>query len=177
MLKLIDANEKYLREYKEAYIKANEKINKGLIKKHDLMFLNPDEVNIIQIFKDNRDQNKLPSHYVPSYDYFFVEDDKFIGVIHIRIRLTDNLLKYGGHIGYGINPKYWNQGYGTELLKLGLEKAKELIEENKVLITCDDDNVASAKIIEKNGGILENKVINTDQGETFLTRRYWINLK
>ena len=139
-----------------------------------MMFANPDQDDIIQKFKDNRDQSKLPSYYVPSYDYFAVDDDKFIGVIHIRIRLTEKLLRYGGHIGYAINPKYWNMGYGKQLLKIGLEQYKYLIEENDILITCDDDNVGSYKIIEANGGILENKVENEDCGEAFLTRRYWI---
>ena len=49
-----------------------------------------------------------------------------------------------------------------------------MIEDDKILITCDDDNVGSYKIIESNGGILENKVENEDAGEKFLTRRYWI---
>ena len=174
MLRLIDANKKYLDENKIAYEESIKKVKEGKIKKHDLMFLNPEETDIIQSFMDNRDQSKLPEYYVPSYDYFFVEDDKFIGVIHIRIRLTEGLLKYGGHIGYGINPLYWNKGYGTKLLKMGLEKAKELVKEDKILITCDDDNIGSYKIIENNGGVLENKVTNTDAGETFITRRYWI---
>ena len=174
MLKLIEAEEKYLQEYKEAYMLSLEKINDGLIKKHDLMFMNPDEVDIIQRMKDNRDKTKLKPTYVPSYDYFAVDDDKFIGVIHIRVSLTPALLNYGGHIGYGVNPKYWQQGYGTQILKLGLEKSKELIKEDRILVTCDDDNIGSYKIIEKNGGILENKVTNEDSGETFLTRRYWI---
>ena len=174
MLKLIEAEEKYLGQYKEAYMLSLEKIREGLIKKHNLMFMNPDDVNIIQSMKDNRDKTKLKPTYVPSYDYFAIDDDKFIGVIHIRNELTPSLLNYGGHIGYGINPKYWQQGYGTQLLKLGLEKTKELIKEDNVLITCDDDNIGSYKIIEKNGGVLENKVINTDEDETFLTRRYWI---
>ena len=93
-------------------------IELGNIKKHNMMFTNPDEKDIVQFFLDNRAQSKLPSYYVPSYDYFAVDDDKFIGVVHIRIRLTDNLLRYGGHIGYGVNPKYWKMGYGKELLKL-----------------------------------------------------------
>lgn len=177
MIKLIDADKKYLVQYKEAYSCTMKNINDKIIKKHNLMFLNPDDVDVVQRYMDNRDITKLPEGYVPSYDYFLVDDDKFIGVIHIRIRLTDNLLKYGGHIGYGINPKYWNKGYGTKLLELGLEKAKELVEEDNVLITCDDDNIGSYKIIENNGGILENKVINSDDDETFLTRRYWIKLK
>ena len=174
MLKLLEADEKYLQQYKEAYSESLNQIELGNIKKHDMMFLNPDENDIVQIFKDNREQSKLPKHYVPSYDYFAVDDDKFIGVIHIRIRLTENLMRYGGHIGYAINPKYWNMGYGKEILKLGLQEFKHLIIEDKILITCDDDNVGSYKIIEANGGILENKVYNEDCGEKFLTRRYWI---
>jgi len=175
MLKLIEADKKYLEQYREAYIESFKQMELGNIKKHNMLFINPDENDIIQQFKDNRDQSKLPSHYVPSYDYFAVDDDKFIGVIHIRVRLTENLMRYGGHIGYGINPKYWNMGYGKELLKIGLEQNKNLIEEDKILITCDDDNIGSYKIIESNGGILENKIENEDCGEKFLTRRYWIN--
>lgn len=140
------------------------------------MFYNPDEVDIIQKSKDSRVISKLKPNFVPSYDYFLVDDDKFIGRINIRIELTPSLLNYGGNIGYGINPKYWKMGYGTTILKLGLEKAKELGLQNKALITCDDDNIGPYKIIEKNGGILENIVENTDI-ETFLTRRYWINIK
>lgn len=149
-------------------------IELGNMKRHDSMFMNPDEKDVIQAFQENRDQSKLPSHYVPSYDYFAVDDDKLVGVIHIRIRLTDDLLKYGGHIGYGVNPKYWNMGYGKQILKLALEKYQDLIEEDRILITCDDDNIGSYKIIESNGGILENKVENEAVGEKFLTRRYWI---
>ena len=58
--------------------------------------------------------------------------------------------------------------------RINLSQYKDLIEEDKILITCDDDNIGSYKIIEANGGILENKVENEDQGENFLTRRYWI---
>lgn len=177
MIKLIEADEKYLEQYKEAYILSLQKIEEGLIKKHDLIFMNPDEIDIIQRMKDNRDKSKLKPTYVPSYDYFAVDEDKFIGVIHIRIDLTPALLQYGGNIGYGVNPKYWKQGYGTEILKLGLIKAQELIKSGKVLITCDVDNIGSYKIIEKNGGKLEGIVENTDKDETFMTRRYWINLK
>ena len=174
MLQIIEADEKYLEGYKDAYIEAVKQVALGNITKHDMMFDNPDAVDIIQKIKDNRDVTKLKPTYVPSYDFFAVDGDKFIGVIHIRIRLTDSLINYGGHIGYAINPKYWRQGYGKELLRLGLEQYKDLIEEDNILITCDDDNIGSYKIIEANGGILENKIENEDCGESFLTRRYWI---
>jgi len=176
MIKLIDANEEYLDEYKEAYFMSIEKINEGLIKKHDLMFYNPNEEDVVKKFMDSRDKSKLPEGWVPSYDYFIVDDDKFIGRISIRVELTPSLLNFGGHIGYGIHPKYWKMGYGTEALKLGLEVAKKL-GIDKVLLTCDDDNIGSYKIIEKNGGMLENKVMNESCGEIFLTRRYWIDIK
>ena len=178
MLILIDANEKYLKEYQEAYGLSVAKVNSGEIHKRDLMFVDINEVDIIQKMQDRRDPTKLKPNRVVSYDYFAVDRDKFIGLIHIRLELTPRLLQYAGHIGYGINPKYWRQGYGTELLRIGLIKAKELVKDDKVLVTCDDDNIGSAKVIENNGGILENKVINLDDdGEEVLTRQYWIKIR
>ena len=176
MIRLVDADKKYLGQYQEAYEKSLEMLENGIMKKHNMMFVNSKGEDIIQKFMDSRDRNKLPDGYVPSYDYFLVDDDKFIGIIHIRVSLTDSLLRYGGHIGYAINPKYWKLGYGTKILELGLANARELGIKDKVLITCDDDNIGSYKIIEKNGGVLENKIENESMGEKFLTRRYWINL-
>ena len=75
MLKLIDADSKYIEQYKEAYSLSLKQIELGNIKKQDMMFINPDEKDIVQFFMDNRDQSKLPSYYVPSYDYFAVDDD------------------------------------------------------------------------------------------------------
>ncbi len=174
MLKLIDADSRYINQYMEAYVDTLKEIEMGNMKKHNMVFVCPLEVNVIQYYNDNRDESKLPPNYVPSYDYFAVDDDKFIGIINIRTRLTEGLLRYGGHIGYGVDPRYWRKGYGREILKQGLEKAKKLIEEDNILITCDDDNIGSYKIIEANGGVLENKVENESCGEKFLTRRYWI---
>ena len=68
MLKLIDANEKYINQYREAYNESLKQMNLGKIKKHSMMFLNPDEKDIVQVFMDSRDQSKLPDYYVPSYD-------------------------------------------------------------------------------------------------------------
>ena len=176
-MKLVEPNGKYLKEYKEAYELMLEKVKQGQVKKHDITFSNIDKIDIIQKFIDDKDINKLPKGYVPSYNYFLVDEDRFVGEIHIRTELTPNLLVFGGNIGYGISPKYWKQGYGTKILELGLEKAKDLIKEDKVLITCDDDNIGSSKVIEKNGGILENKIKNIIDGEEIITRRYWIRIR
>lgn len=175
MVCLVDGDSRFLDEYKEAYTMSLEKIKNGCMSSHDLMFDNPDLVDVIQKMNDYRDVTKLKPGYVVAYDYFLVDDDKFIGVVSIRKDLTTSLLQYGGNISYAIHPKYWNQGYGNIILRLALDKAREM-GLYKVLITCDDCNVASYKIIESNGGVLENKVSNTVNGENFLTRRYWITL-
>ena len=90
--------------------------------------------------------------------------------------LTDSLLRHGGHIGYGIRYSKWNFGYGTKMLALALKKAKQMGLE-KVLITCNDDNIGSAKFIENNGGILQDIIKNVVDGKKIYTKRYWIELK
>ena len=177
MLILIDANEKYLDQYQEAYLLSISKVEKGEMSRRNLMFDDINNIDIVQKMKDRRDPSKLKPNRVPSYDYFAVDGDKFVGVIHIRTELIPILLQFGGHIGYGVNPKYWRKGYGTELLRLGLEKAKELIKDDNILVTCDDNNIGSAKVIENNGGVMENKVINHDEYGEVLTRRYWIKIR
>ena len=176
MLVLIEANEKYLKQYQEAYLLTLDIINRGEMNGRNMMFNDLNEVDIIQKMKDTRDITKLKPNRVLSYDYFAVDGDKFIGIIHIRPEINDNLLRIGGHIGYGVNPKYWKQGYGTELLRIGLIRIKELTKDDRVLVTCDDDNIGSAKVIENNGGVLENKIVNQDEYGEMLTRRYWIKL-
>ncbi|MBP5408005.1 MAG: GNAT family N-acetyltransferase [Bacilli bacterium] len=174
MLRLIEPTEKYIEGYKEAYDLSRKLIDEGKIMHHDSIFTDPYKYNIVQKFKDNLDLNKLPLGYVPAYHFILVDEDKFIGEIHIRTYLTEKLLQYAGHIGYGINPKYWNQGYGKAMLRMALEQYKDLIEDDNILITCDDDNIASSRIIEANGGVLENKVVNIVEGKEVFTRRYWI---
>jgi predicted acetyltransferase len=118
-----------------------------------------------------REQGKdLPEGRVPQTHLWLVEGSKFIGWVKIRHELNDTLMQYGGHIGYSIRPSERRKGYGTKILELGLEEAKRLGIE-KVLVTCDDDNIASAKIIEKNGGVMENTSISP---EGKVKRRYWI---
>lgn len=176
MIKLIDPDEKYLEQYQEAYILSLKEIRLGNMKEHDLIFSNTNEINLIQKAIDAKNEKKLKPGYVPAYHFFLIDDDKFIGEVHIRTKLTSLLLNFGGNIGYGINPKYWNQGYGNKILELSLIKAKEIGLKGKLLITCDNDNIASARIIEKNGGILENIVKNNYNDNVIITKRYWINL-
>lgn len=111
---------------------------------------------------------------VSGHEYWLVEGEEFIGEVSIRYELNAFLLEHGGHIGYGVRPSMKRKGYGTLILKLALDKLKER-GVMRALVTCDEDNIASMKIIESCGGVLENKVPSVFH-EGSLTRRYWIDL-
>lgn len=96
----------------------------------------------------------LPEGYVAHTTFWLVEGNEYIGRVDIRHDLNDFLRREGGHLGYDIRPSKRGQGYGKLILKLGLEKAKEMGLPN-ILITCDIDNIPSKKVIEANGGQLE----------------------
>ncbi|WP_321387114.1 GNAT family N-acetyltransferase [uncultured Enterococcus sp.] len=100
-------------------------------------------------------------------------DNRLVGMIDIRHTLNDYLLRFGGHIGYSVRRSEWNQGYAKEMLRQALDFCRTL-ELEKVLITCDKTNPASAKVIQFNGGKLENELLDESDGE--IVQRYWINL-
>ncbi|HST47236.1 GNAT family N-acetyltransferase [Jatrophihabitans sp.] len=97
-----------------------------------------------------------PPNWVHSSTYWWAEGAEFLGAIRIRHRLTPALLEHGGHIGYDIAPKARRRGYGTAMLRAALPVAAGLGIE-KALITCDVDNIGSRKVIEANGGVLEDE--------------------
>jgi predicted acetyltransferase len=119
-----------------------------------------------------KDQATTPPGMVPYEDFWLMEDDSWIGLLTLRLRLTEELLHAGGHIGYVIRPSKRRCGYGTALLRLGLDKACER-GLSRVLLTCDETNTGSRKIIEANGGQFENAVVVEGQADKKL--RYWIS--
>lgn len=128
------------------------------------------------VIKINNAMNGINLHdgYVPYSFYILVNDEKIIGSISIRHSIDDEMLRlYGGHIGYNIRPSERKKGYATKMLSLGLEKCKEL-GLKEVLITCKKDNIASAKTIENNGGILKEEVYIKEEDSNF--KKYWINI-
>ena len=92
-------------------------------------------------------------------------EDAVVGRISLRHALTPWLLEVGGHIGYAVRPSARRRGHATAALALMLDVAAER-RIDPVLVTCDDDNVASRKVIEANGGVLED-VRNTKM-------RFWV---
>ena len=110
---------------------------------------------------------------VPDSTFFCLDTDRniFVGAINIRHYLNEELLYTGGHIGDGIRPSERRKGYATAMIALGLEECRKL-DIKKVLMTCDKDNIGSARSIMNNGGILENEVIE----DGVLEQSYWITL-
>lgn len=170
-MELILPIEKYLDSYKEARSEYLEH------KVREYEFLNTDKFDVFEVIRNYREGIGLAEGYVPATYLWFVDQGEFIGEVSIRHELTESLLYFGGHIGYGIRVKRWKQGYATILLQQALEYACKTIKLDKVLITCNDNNVGSYKVIEKNGGILQDKIINIINGNERLTRRYWIDCK
>lgn len=138
--------------------------------------LDKDVDKVIDFLPKMTDASNLPEGHVPcSFFLVFNEKNQVVGRTSIRHELTDFLMQQGGHIGYGVMPEFRRRGYATEILKLSLEYCKNNLGLNRVLVTCDDDNIGSFKTIESNGGVLENKVVI--KGQDPLCRRYWIDIK
>jgi predicted acetyltransferase len=129
--------------------------------------------NSVSRAKDHSCGLNIAEGRVPATTYWLVRQGQILGPSNLRHELNDYLRKFGGHIGYSIRPSQRGKGFGILILKLTLEKARQL-GLDKVLVTCDDDNFASARVIEKNGGILEGNIV--DDSHKVPVRRYWIEL-
>lgn len=116
----------------------------------------------------------LGAGFVPHSTYWLIEDGAtVVAVSNLRHRLTDKLRRDGGHIGYGVRPTARGRGFGTEILRQTLARAKQL-GLPRVLITCSEANTASARVILKNDGVLASEEFIPEREET--VQRYWIEL-
>ena len=128
----------------------------------------------IEYLEKNKNEENLPESYSPHTLYLAINNNnEIVGAIGLRWKQVPVLMTFGGLIGYSIRPSQRGKGYASEMLKLALYKFKNTSIDN-ILITCKDFNLASKKVIEKNGGIFENIYINNDDGYTYL--RYWIKI-
>jgi predicted acetyltransferase len=171
--KLVPFSLDYLDRYLEK-LQEYSAHNDGSMSLQDRASLSPEEVaQLVQKLS----LEYLPEHVDPglvacSHYFLANEHNALLGECRIRHELTERLLWCGGHIGYDIYPSHRGKGYGNLILKLALEKAREL-GIYWVMVTCDEDNVISRKVIEANGGVLDEKCpLGEDDGVKIL--RFWI---
>ena len=118
-------------------------------------------------------EDTVPKGLVPSSTYLGVreKDNYIVGMIDIRHYLNNFLKQFGGNIGYSVRKSERNKGYAKQMLELALEKCKDL-KMKKVLITCDEDNIASEKVILSANAKFED--IRSFEGKN--KKRFWIEL-
>lgn len=105
------------------------------------------------------------THWVHCTNLWWVDGEEYVGRMSIRHELNDMLREVGGHIGYDVRRSRRREGHATAMLAAALQIAHDL-GIDPALVTCDDDNVASRLVIERNGGVLED----VRRGKL----RYWV---
>ncbi|MGG1608482.1 GNAT family N-acetyltransferase [Bacillus wiedmannii] len=170
-MKLLKPTNEYseqIMEYREAFLHADEQPHGSSSLQN---FAALDEW-FEKVSKQELGEN-LQGNRVPSSQFLSFEKGELVGFVNIRQRLNEELLQESGHIGYSVHPNKRRQGYATKQLKLALYEAQKLGLQ-KVLITCDKANIASAKTIQKVGGVLENEVVSSHTEE--IVQRYWVEI-
>lgn len=166
LVKLTEDYRKQLFDMMEEWLAVEQDFSPWAIRKNDY--------RNFEYYLENLELKEPKDGRVPDSVFFCldVERNIFVGAVNIRHYLTESLLYTGGHIGDGIRPSERRKGYATAMIGLALVECKKL-GITRVLMTCDKDNIGSAKSIRNNGGVLENEVINE---EGLWEQRYWIDL-
>lgn len=105
------------------------------------------------VAKKLAEATRRTADFVPSTQLWAILEERFVGRISIRHELNDALRREGGHIGYDTVPSFRGRGVATEMLRLALPVARTL-GLREALVTCNETNAASIRVIERNGGVL-----------------------
>lgn len=124
----------------------------------------------LKVLKNYSQGIALEDDEVATSTFWLINRDEVVGITRLRHKEVE----FDGHIGYDISPKFRNKGFGTLILKLVIEKCKDL-ELKEVIITCHINNEASRKIIEKNDGILLDTIFDKEENEWLY--KYKITIK
>jgi predicted acetyltransferase len=141
----------------------------------DLALARADYAAYVQSLKNIESGFGLAAGLVPWTTYWMIRrsDGRIVAASRLRHRLSPALEERGGHIGYDVRPDERRKGYGTRVLALTLEMARAR-SIGRVLVTCEKHNVASARIIGRNGGVFANESVLPRTGQ--VEQRYWIEL-
>lgn len=173
-LKLVQPSVRYRASFLAAYEECSS------VEKNDWIYLGPDgnEDLIYNRFDEyvetlHEREHTAPSHFVRGRAYWALADNEIVGRIGLRFELNDFLSNYGGHIGYIVRPSARRRGVASAMLAqvLATPKAQHI---GRLLLTCDEDNTASERVIRKNGGVYESMVYPV--GRRLGKKRFWITV-
>jgi len=159
----IDVSFQQIEDYKNEFILNNETIPGAA----NLTILATNEW--VKFVENTKYKESVTPGFVTAHTFFALDNNKIVGIINARHELNDYLLNFGGHIGYSVRKSERRKGYAKAMLSYTVDFLFSLGLE-KILITCDKNNIASKRTIESCGGILENEVATEDR----TTLRYWI---
>lgn len=138
-------------------------------------FLKDDPINGYKdwLIKTNLNWNGLYSEaeYILQRTHFIKNDGELVGFLGITLSLDKVFYNVGGHIGIGISPNHRRKYYAKDAFRLALDKCRQW-EMDRILVICNETNIASCSLIESCGGVFENKY----SFEKDVYRRYWFEL-
>lgn len=170
-MKLLTPDVAYERQYREMI-----SIWRATVETPAPWVLDLDDTDFPRLVADLLDWSKgvhVQEGWVPSATFWLYDEegDKLLGAVNIRLELNDSFLQFYGTIGYGVRPDERGKGYATQALRLALDYCRGLGHDRE-LLCCHSNNGASARVIEKSGGVLENEV----PVDGYTMQRYWITL-
>ena len=125
----------------------------------------------VRVFSAWEHGEELANGWVPSTTLFLVDGQRILGVTNVRHRLTAALRREGGHVGYSVRPSERGKGYATILLRAAIQHAYGL-GIHRLLVTCRESNLASARVIEKCGGVPSEPSVSSSESQAI--KRFWI---
>ena len=143
------------------------------VKFHDQV--RDDFASYLQRCRDDAAGRNVAPDRVPQTCYWLFRGSQMVGACRLRHRLNDVLIQHGGHIGYDVRPSERCKGHATRMLGMVLDKAR-VLGLTRVMVTCDKVNIASARVIQKNGGVLDLESWWEENGTKILIQEYWIEL-
>ena len=168
-MQLVKPEKKYLQSYYEACVETWDNIHDSYIIHNPLEYEDWWHSIFEDYIKQERGEN-LPEGFVPSVTYWIVSGEEYIGTVNIRPVLNDRLKEYGGHIGIVIRTSCRKQGYGKLAGKMAMEKAYQM-GVKELLLTCEETNTGSQKILEQyNPKKVEKAIVQLNGKKTGIKR-------
>jgi predicted acetyltransferase len=127
----------------------------------------------VKILNESRDGINLGPQEVPTTSLFAFFDGQIVGKISIRHHLNELLENRGGHVGFGVLSAFRGKGFAKQMLALSLDQCRK-IGLKKILLTCEESNDPSIKVITQNGGVLDQ--LNDPKLSDTKILRFWITL-